>query len=60
LKAIGHQWYWSYEYGDYSNAEQENISFDSYMISDDDLEKGQIRLPTSRKNFCFDEPKTHV
>nr|BAH59362.1 cytochrome oxidase subunit II [Eulaceura osteria] len=28
LKSIGHQWYWSYEYSDFSN-----IEFDSYMIS---------------------------
>nr|AAF98026.1 cytochrome c oxidase II [Hylephila phyleus] len=27
LKSIGHQWYWSYEYSDFSN-----IEFDSYMI----------------------------
>ena len=29
LKAIGHQWYWSYEYSDFLNVE-----FDSYIISD--------------------------
>nr|BAH59355.1 cytochrome oxidase subunit II [Chitoria ulupi] len=28
LKSIGHQWYWSYEYSDFSN-----IEFDSYMIN---------------------------
>jgi len=44
LKVIGHQWYWSYEYNDYSNINGDCISFDSYMISDDDLSKGQIRL----------------
>lgn len=44
IKVVGHQWYWSYEYGDYSNAKSENFGFDSYMISDDDLEKGQLRL----------------
>lgn len=27
LKAVGHQWYWSYEYSDFPNLE-----FDSYMI----------------------------
>nr|UGS80323.1 cytochrome c oxidase subunit II [Hemicaecilius mockfordi] len=27
IKTIGHQWYWSYEYSDFSN-----IEFDSYMI----------------------------
>jgi cytochrome c oxidase subunit 2 len=44
LKVIGHQWYWSYEYSDYSDIEGNSISFDSYMTSDDDLESGQIRL----------------
>nr|WES13249.1 cytochrome c oxidase subunit II [Fenusa (Kaliofenusa) sp. 2 GYN-2022b] len=29
IKAIGHQWYWSYEYTDFKNLE-----FDSYMIKD--------------------------
>jgi len=42
---IGHQWYWSYEYSDYSTTfEDEGVSFDSYMIPDDDLLKGRLRL----------------
>jgi cytochrome c oxidase subunit 2 len=40
VKAIGRQWYWSYEYSD----EIGFISFDSYMIPESDLEKGQLRL----------------
>ena len=36
VKAIGHQWYWSYEYSDYAGAEGESIAFDSYMIPDDE------------------------
>nr|CBL58221.1 cytochrome c oxidase subunit 2 [Micropsectra insignilobus]CBL58222.1 cytochrome c oxidase subunit 2 [Micropsectra insignilobus] len=32
LKAIGHQWYWSYEYSDFKN-----IEFDSYMVSNNNL-----------------------
>nr|AWT08106.1 cytochrome c oxidase subunit II [Eigenmannia humboldtii] len=39
VKAIGHQWYWSYEYTDY-----ENLNFDSYMIPTQDLAPGQFRL----------------
>nr|YP_009000493.1 cytochrome c oxidase subunit II [Rita rita]AHG06482.1 cytochrome c oxidase subunit II [Rita rita] len=39
VKAIGHQWYWSYEYTDY-----QNLSFDSYMIPTQDLTPGQFRL----------------
>nr|QGN73969.1 cytochrome c oxidase subunit 2 [Prasinococcus sp. CCMP1194] len=44
VKAIGHQWYWTYEYSDYSSSEDESIVFDSYMVAEDDLEKGQLRL----------------
>nr|YP_003345011.1 cytochrome c oxidase subunit II [Moringua microchir]BAI53149.1 cytochrome oxidase subunit 2 [Moringua microchir] len=39
IKAIGHQWYWSYEYTDY-----EDLAFDSYMIPTQDLLPGQFRL----------------
>nr|BAI53305.1 cytochrome oxidase subunit 2 [Cynoponticus ferox] len=39
IKAIGHQWYWSYEYTDY-----EDLAFDSYMIPTQDLTPGQFRL----------------
>nr|YP_009104454.1 cytochrome c oxidase subunit II [Beringraja pulchra]AHA03926.1 cytochrome c oxidase subunit II [Beringraja pulchra]AKO71916.1 cytochrome c oxidase subunit 2 [Beringraja pulchra]AKO71929.1 cytochrome c oxidase subunit 2 [Beringraja pulchra]AKO71940.1 cytochrome c oxidase subunit 2 [Beringraja pulchra]AKO71953.1 cytochrome c oxidase subunit 2 [Beringraja pulchra] len=39
IKALGHQWYWSYEYTDY-----ENLEFDSYMIQTGDLSPGQFRL----------------
>ena len=44
IKAIGNQWYWSYEYSDYNTSEEDTIAFDSYMIADDDLEEGQLRL----------------
>nr|YP_009054385.1 cytochrome c oxidase subunit II [Brontostoma colossus]AIJ02993.1 cytochrome c oxidase subunit 2 [Brontostoma colossus] len=39
LKAIGHQWYWSYEYSDFKNVE-----FDSYMKPSNSLELGDFRL----------------
>nr|BAK40889.1 cytochrome oxidase subunit 2 [Boulengerella maculata] len=39
VKAIGHQWYWSYEYTDY-----EDLCFDSYMIPTQELTPGQFRL----------------
>ena len=29
IKAIGHQWYWSYEYPDNGN-----FTFDAYMVAD--------------------------
>nr|ABR27887.1 cytochrome oxidase subunit 2 [Triatoma infestans] len=39
IKSIGHQWYWSYEYSDFSN-----IEFDSYMKPSNDLEMSDFRL----------------
>nr|YP_010380025.1 cytochrome c oxidase subunit II [Rhynchoconger ectenurus]UDH55296.1 cytochrome c oxidase subunit II [Rhynchoconger ectenurus] len=39
IKAIGHQWYWSYEYTDY-----EDLGFDSYMVPTQDLAPGHFRL----------------
>jgi len=45
LKVVGHQWYWSYEYSDYSTLEgSESLNFDSYMLSAEDLTKGNLRL----------------
>ena len=43
IKVIGHQWYWSYEYSDHAS-NQGKISFDSYMIPEDELTLGQLRL----------------
>lgn len=43
IKAIGHQWYWSYEYSDFLDDEGQSIEFDSYMIPTEDLEPGQLR-----------------
>lgn len=39
VKAIGHQWYWTYEYNDSGE-----IAFDSYIIPTADLLPGQLRL----------------
>nr|AOY39658.1 cytochrome c oxidase subunit 2 [Scolytinae sp. BMNH 1040065] len=39
VKAIGHQWYWSYEYSDYKN-----IEFDSYMTPLEELKSSMFRL----------------
>jgi cytochrome c oxidase subunit 2 len=44
IKAVGHQWYWSYEYTDYETAAGDPVEFDSYMIPETDLELGQLRL----------------
>lgn len=39
LKTLGHQWYWRYEFSDFSEKE-----FDSYIIPSDSLSKENIRL----------------
>ncbi|HIP78714.1 MAG TPA: cytochrome c oxidase subunit II [Kiloniellaceae bacterium] len=39
VKAIGRQWYWSFEYPDHGN-----FTFDAYMVPDDELQPGQPRL----------------
>nr|YP_010704175.1 cytochrome c oxidase subunit II [Julodis variolaris]WCO87681.1 cytochrome c oxidase subunit II [Julodis variolaris] len=39
VKAIGHQWYWSYEYSDFKNFE-----FDSYMLPNNSLQPFNFRL----------------
>jgi len=44
IKAVGHQWYWSYEYSDYATSDGETINFDSYILPEEDLEFGQLRL----------------
>jgi cytochrome c oxidase subunit 2 len=45
LKVIGHQWYWSYEYSDYNSLEGgETLNYDSYMVPEEDLQAGHLRL----------------
>jgi len=44
LKAIGHQWYWSYEYSDYVQTKGASLNFDSYMLPTEELKLGQSRL----------------
>jgi cytochrome c oxidase subunit 2 len=38
VKVSGNQWYWNYEYPD------QEISFDSYIINEEDLKPGQKRM----------------
>jgi cytochrome c oxidase subunit 2 len=58
LKVVGHQWYWSYEYSDYST-DDNAINFDSYIIAEDDLEFGHLRmLEVDNRVILPDE--THV
>ena len=39
IKAVGHQWYWSYEYPDNGD-----FTFDAAMLGDDEIKDGQPRL----------------
>jgi len=39
IKAIGNQWYWSYEYPDY-----DDFSFDANMLQDEELSNPSLRL----------------
>lgn len=40
----GHQWYWSYQYPDFTNVDEEYIEFDSYIVPESDLEEGTLRM----------------
>nr|YP_010567843.1 cytochrome c oxidase subunit II [Lampsilis cariosa]UZC55510.1 cytochrome c oxidase subunit II [Lampsilis cariosa] len=40
VKAVGHQWYWSYEFGDGASL----VSFDSYLMGMEDVGSGGYRL----------------
>lgn len=55
----GHQWYWSYQYPDFLNSEEEFIEFDSYLIPESDLEKGELRLLEVDNRIILPE-LTHV
>ena len=39
IKAVGHQWYWSYEYPDHGR-----FTFDAQMVPDGEIKPGQLRL----------------
>lgn len=45
IKAIGRQWYWSYEYPDHGN-----FAFDAFMVAEENLQAGQPRLLTTDEN----------
>jgi len=62
LKVVGHQWYWSYEYSDPLLADDESefeyvdgVAFDSYMIPEEDLVAGQLRLLEVDNRICLPE-----
>ena len=40
----GHQWYWSYQYPDFTNEDGEFLEFDSYILDESSLEEGGLRM----------------
>jgi cytochrome c oxidase subunit II len=48
LKVIGHQWYWHYKYPEYKD-----LSFDSYIKAEADLEKDDLRLLSVDNNVVL-------
>lgn len=59
ISAKGHQWYWSYEYPDLLNKDEEFIEFDSYLVPESDLEKGGLRMLEVDNRIILPE-LTHV
>ena len=57
--AEGHQWYWSYQYPDFLNSDDEFIEFDSYLIPESDLEDGALRMLEVDNRLIIPE-LTHV
>lgn len=44
IKVVGLQWYWKYEYSDFVSETGETVEYESYVIPEDMLEEGQLRL----------------
>nr|YP_009277408.1 cytochrome c oxidase subunit 2 [Ophioglossum californicum]YP_010439826.1 cytochrome c oxidase subunit 2 [Ophioglossum vulgatum]AOH05879.1 cytochrome c oxidase subunit 2 [Ophioglossum californicum]UTD44872.1 cytochrome c oxidase subunit 2 [Ophioglossum vulgatum] len=59
IKAIGHQWFWTHEYSDYNGSDEQSLTSDSYMIPEEDLELGQLRL-LEVDNRVVVPAKTHL
>ena len=57
--AEGHQWYWSYQYPDFINSDDEFIEFDSYLVPESDLEDGALRMLEVDNRLIIPE-LTHV
>jgi cytochrome c oxidase subunit 2 len=48
VKVIGRQWYWSYEYPDHGD-----FTFDAFMVPDDEIKEGQVRLLSTDENLVL-------
>jgi cytochrome c oxidase subunit 2 len=63
VKVMGHQWYWSYSYGECADQVISELvrdkNFESYMLPTDDLDKGNLRL-LEVDNRLYLPTKTHI
>lgn len=59
LYAEGHQWYWSYQYPDFLNSDDDFIEYDSYLTPESDLEYGTLRMLEVDNKIILPE-LTHV
>lgn len=55
INSEGHQWYWSYQYPDFANEFNESVEFDSYIVPESDLDKGQLRMLQVDNNAIIPE-----
>lgn len=54
VKAVGHQWYWEYQYSVGTNLTKSlDFQFDSYMKPTEELKLGQLRLLTTDTTALF-------
>jgi cytochrome c oxidase subunit 2 len=63
IKAVGHQWYWSYEHSDYITClpDKTTLKYNCYMLSLDGLpnNEGYFRLLETNKRLVL-PTKTHI
>ena len=55
LYVEGHQWYWSYQYPDFLDNDEEFIEYDSYLVPESDLEDGALRMLDVDERVIFPE-----
>lgn len=48
VKAIGHQWYWSYDVAAIIDGQRVFYDFDSYLVHEDDLQLPDINNTSAR------------
>jgi len=58
--AEGHQWYWSYQYPDFLNSNDEFVEFDSYIVPESDLDDENILLSSLDPFMGYPHPGTPI